>query len=91
MSRNISKNKSERKEQNCRIGRTYKEFTDYIEKNNIDYYVEMDTVEGIKGHSLLLTLCILPYNFLLAYKIEEQTISEITEKINELKKERIRF
>ena len=41
----------------------------------------MDTVEGIKGHSLLLTLCILPYNFLLAYKIEEQTISEITEKI----------
>lgn len=83
----VSKNKSERKEQNCRIGRTYKEFTDYIEKNNIDYYVEMDTVEGIKGHSLLLTLCILPYNFLLAYKIEEQTISEITEKINKLKKE----
>ena len=83
----VSKNKFERKEQNCRIGRTYKEFTDYIEKNNIDYYVEMDTVEGIKGHSLLLTLCILPYNFLLAYKIEEQTISEITEKINKLKKE----
>ena len=83
----VSKNKSERKEQNCRINRTYIDFTDYIEKNNIDYYVEMDTVEGIKGHSLLLTLCILPYNFLLAYKIKEQTISEITEKTNKLKKE----
>lgn len=83
--RTVSKNKSERKEQNCRIGRTYKEFTDYIEKNNINYYVEMDTVEGIKGHSLLLTLCILPYNFLLAYKIEEQTISEVIKKIYKLK------
>ena len=85
--RTVSKNKSERKEQNCRIGRTHDEFIEYIRNNNIDYYVEMDTVEGIKGHSLLLTLCIVPFNFLLAYKLEEQTISEVTKKINELKKE----
>lgn len=84
--RTISKNKSERKEQNCRIGRTYKDFTDYIKNNNIDYYIEMDTVEGIKGHSLLLTLCIVPFNFLLAYKLNEQTISEVTKQIDELKK-----
>lgn len=82
----VSKNKSERKEQNCRVGRTYNDFTDYIKKNNIDYYVEMDTVEGIKGHSLLLTLCIVPFNFLLAYKLNEQTISEVTKQIDELKK-----
>lgn len=82
----VSKNKSERKEQSCRIGRTYKDFNDYIKMNNIDYYIEMDTVEGIKGHSLLLTLCIVPFNFLLAYKLKEQTISEVTNKINELKK-----
>ena len=84
--RTISKNKSERKEQNCRIGRTYNDFTDYIKINNIDYYIEMDTVEGIKGHSLLLTLCIVPFNFLLAYKLNEQTISEVTKQIDELKK-----
>lgn len=84
--RTLSKNKSERKEQNCRIGRTYKDFNDYIKNNNIDYYIEMDTVEGVKGHSLLLTLCIVPFNFLLAFKIKEQTISEVTNKINELKK-----
>lgn len=82
----VSKNKSERKEQNCRVGRTYNDFTDYINKNNIDYYVEMDTVEGIKSHSLLLTLCIVPFNFLLAYKLNEQTISEVTKQIDELKK-----
>ena len=83
--RTVSKNKSERKEQNCRIGRTYDEFIDYLNDNKIDYFVEMDTVEGIKGHSLLLTLCIIPFNFLLAYKLEEQTISEVTSKINILK------
>ena len=82
----VSKNKSERKEQSCRIGRTYKDFNEYIKNNNIDYYIEMDTVEGIKGHSLLLTLCIVPFNFLLAFKLKEQTISEVTNKINELKK-----
>ena len=82
----VSKNKSERKEQSCRIGRTYKDFNDYIKNNNIDYYIEMDTVEGVKGHSLLLTLCIVPFNFLLAFKLKEQTISEVTNKINELKK-----
>lgn len=82
----VSKNKSERKEQSCRIGRTYKDFNDYIKNNNIDYYIEMDTVEGVKGHSLLLTLCVVPFNFLLAFKLKEQTISEVTNKINELKK-----
>ena len=84
--RNVSKNKSDRKEQNCRVGRTYDEFVEYVQNNNIDYYAEMDTVEGIKGHSLLLTLCLVPFNFLLAYKLEEQTISEVTRKIDELKK-----
>lgn len=82
----VSKNKSERKEQSCRIGRTYKDFNNYIKNNNINYYIEMDTVEGVKGHSLLLTLCIVPFNFLLAFKLKEQTISEVTNKINELKK-----
>ena len=84
--RNVPKNKSERKEQICRINRTYNDFLEYKEKNNINYYVEMDTVEGIKGHSVLLTLCLIPFNFMLAYKLEEQTISEVTNKINDLKK-----
>ena len=52
---------------------------------NSNYYVKMDTVEGIKGHSVLLTLCIIPYNFIFAYKHNEQTISDVTNKINEIK------
>ena len=68
--RNVPKNKTERKENACRI----------------NHYVEMDTVEGIKGHSVLLTLNFVPFNFMISYKLESQTISEVTDKINKLKK-----
>lgn len=83
--RKVSKNKSERKENACRINRTYQDFVKYKEANKINYYVEMDTVEGIKGHSVLLTLNFVPFNFMIAYKLENQTISEVTGKINKLK------
>ena len=83
--RNVPKNKSDRKESTCRIGRTYQDFLDFKEKNNIEFYVEMDTVEGIKGHSSLLTLCFIPFNFMIALKLDSQTISEVTNKINNLK------
>ena len=84
--RNVPKNKSERKENTCRINRTFQVFTRYKEANKITYYVEMDTVEGIKGHSVLLTLNFVPFNFMISYKLESQTISEVTDKINKLKK-----
>ena len=84
--RKVSKNKSERKENECKINRTYQDFIKYKEANKITYYVEMDTVEGVKGHSALLTLNFVPFNFMLAYKLKTQTISEVTDKINELKK-----
>lgn len=82
----VSKNKSERKENECRINRTYQDFIKYKEDNKITYYVEMDIVEGIKGHSALLTLNFVPFNFMIAYKIKSQTISEVTDKINKIKK-----
>lgn len=84
--RTVSKNKSERKENECRINRTHQDFLNYKIANNIKYYVEMNTVEGIKGHSALLTLNFIPFNFMIACKLESQTISEVTDKINEIKK-----
>lgn len=84
--RNVSKNKRERKEDTCRMNRTYQDFIRYKEANKITYYVEMDTVEGMKGHSVLLTLNFVPFNFMLAYKLESQTMSEVTDKINDAKK-----
>ena len=81
----VSKNKNDRKESTCRIGRTYQDFITYKEANKTEYYVEMDTVEGIKGHSVLLTLCFIPFNFMIALKLNNQTISEVTDKINSIK------
>ena len=83
--RKVSKNKSERKENKCKINRAYQDFLNYKAANNINYYVEMDTVEGIKGHSALFILNFIPFNFMVAYKLESQTISEVTDKINEIK------
>lgn len=83
--RNVSKKKCERKENECRKNRTYQDFIRYKEANNITYYVEMDTVEGIKSHSVLLTLNFVPFNFMIAYKLNSQTIFEVTEKANKLK------
>ena len=83
--RNVPKNKSDRKEANCTIGRTYDLFKKEVLDAGITFYAEMDTVEGIKGHSCLLTFCILPYDFLIAFKIESQTIAEVTDKVNNLK------
>ena len=83
--RTVSKNKSERKENECRINRTHQDFLNYKIANNIRYYVEMDTVEGIKGHSALLTLNFIPFNFMIACKLESQTISDVTDRINEIK------
>ena len=58
----VSKNKSERKKNECRINRTYQDFFNYKTANSTSYYVEMDTVEGIKGHSVLLTLNFIPFS-----------------------------
>lgn len=84
--RKVSKSKNERAENSCRIGRTYADFTIEILNKNITSYAEMDTVEGIKGHSCLLTLCLKDIDFLFAYKIESQTVFEITNIINNIKK-----
>ena len=83
--RKVSKNKAKRKENECRVNRTYDDFIKYKKANNINYYVQVDTVEGIKGHSALLTLNFTPFNFLIAYKLKSQTISEVTDRINKLK------
>ncbi|MEG1310354.1 MAG: IS30 family transposase [Bacilli bacterium] len=74
-----------RNEDSCRKGRTYEDFNNYMEINKLTYYTQMDTVEGIKGHSILLTLFIVPFKLLLAYKLDGQTVEQVNNKIFELK------
>ena len=73
-----------------RINRTYQDFLKYKElyfiENGIDFdTVQMDTVEGKKGESVLLTLLFTQSNFLLAFKMEEKTMACVTNIFEELK------
>lgn len=68
-------------------GRTHDDFLLYLRENQVSYFTEMDTVEGIigKGQSCLLTLYIKEAEFLFIFKILEQTITCVNEKIKEIK------
>lgn len=70
---------------NYRVGRAFKDWKNYQKENNIQYYFQMDTVEGVKGKAVLLTFIFLPFEFFLSFKLENQTIECVNEKINYLK------
>ena len=69
-----------RTESIIRIGRTYKDFLDYLTLNPYASIVEMDTVEGIKGGKVFLTLLFRNYNFMLIFLMENKTM-ECVEKV----------
>lgn len=75
---NINKSKKDTK---IRINRTYEDFKDYIKNYNDNNFniniVEMDTVEGVKGESLLLTLLWRQANFMLAFKLDNKEADSV--------------
>lgn len=70
-----------KKDTKIRINRTYEDFRDYVREYNDNNFniniVEMDTVEGVKGESLLLTLLWRQANFMLAFKIDNKEASSV--------------
>lgn len=51
----------------CTINRKYDDFTNYIKENPDTAYVEMDSVEGVKGGKVLLTLHFVKAEFMIAF------------------------
>ena len=78
-----------KKDTKIRINRTYEDFKDFVKNNNDNNFniniVEMDTVEGIKGESLLLTLLWRSSNFMLAFKIENKEADSVNFFFNYIK------
>lgn len=66
-----------RTESIIRIGRTYNDFNDYLSRNPNASIVEMDTVEGIKGGKVFLTLLFRNSNFMLIFLMESKTMEEV--------------
>jgi Transposase and inactivated derivatives, IS30 family len=73
-----------------RQNRSYKDFLTYKEEffinNGYDIdIVQLDTVEGVKGESVLLTLLFVKSNFLLAFKMEDKTVESVCRVFGDLK------
>jgi transposase, IS30 family len=54
-------------DKSCRIGRTYEDFIAYMSENSDTPIVEIDTVEGVKGGKVLLTIHFRGQEFMLAF------------------------
>ena len=71
------------KDTKIRINRTYEDFKDYVKYYNDNDFsnniVEMDTVEGVKGESVLLTLLWRNSNFMIAHLLSEKTSDAVSQ------------
>ena len=63
-----------RRETAIRKGRTYEDFKEYIGKNPECSIVEMDTVEGVKGGKVFLTLLFRQSKFMLMYLMDNKNM-----------------
>lgn len=68
----------------CLIGRTYEDFLNYIENNPDTPIVQMDTVEGIKGGKVLLTIHFVNCSFMLAFIREHNDAQSVIDIFNYL-------
>lgn len=75
-----------RTESIIRIGRTYNDFNDYMSIHPNASIVEMDTVEGIKGGKVFLTLLFRNYNFMLIFLMDSKAMDEVEKVFIKIKK-----
>ena len=66
---------------------TYEDYEKYKKDNPNSCETQMDTVEGIKENNapVILTLEIVPINFLFMFKIDSQTIDYVVQALNNFK------
>lgn len=63
----------------CRIGRTYKDFQEFIEQNPEINVVQMDSVIGSKGGKVMLTIHFVDTSFMLAFLRDANTSQSVIE------------
>lgn len=83
--RKENKKQRVRRETAIRKGRTYEDFKEYIGKHPECSIVEMDTVEGIKGGKVFLTLLFRQSKFMLIYLMENKTMECVEESFKGIK------
>lgn len=68
----------------CRFGRTYEDFHAYISENLDTPVVEMDSVEGVKGGKVLLTIHFIQPQFMLSFLRSANTSRSVIDIFDEL-------
>lgn len=68
----------------CRNGRTYEDFNKFVEEHPGMPIAEMDSVEGIKGGKVLLTIILTNCNFMLAFIRDRNTSQSVIDIFNKL-------
>ena len=66
-------------------GRTYSDFLEYIDQNDITSWVEMDTVTGTPGGKVILTFDFTDCNFMFGLLLDNKSAAEAALKISALK------
>lgn len=68
----------------CRIGRKYTDYNEYLYNHDVTEIVQMDSVEGQKGGKILLTLLFTSCNLILAYIRDSNDSASVINVFNEL-------
>ena len=71
-------------DKNCLVGRTYEDFLEYLKNNPDTPIVQMDTVEGMKGGKVLLTIYFVGCSFMLAFIREHNDAQSVIDIFNYL-------
>jgi IS30 family transposase len=71
----------------CRVRRTYEDFVAYMNENLDTPVVEMDSVEGVKGGKVLLTIHFVEPQFMLAFLRDANTSRSVIDIFEKLHRE----
>lgn len=85
--RKDSEKQRARRETAVRQGRKYEDFEEYIKNNKEAKIVEMDTVEGVKGGKVFLTLLFRESKFMLMYLLEQKKMECVEKAFKEIRKQ----
>lgn len=77
-------NSSFKVDKSCRIGRTYDDYIKFLSENPDTPVVEMDSVEGIKGGKVLLTILFRGSQFMLSFLRDANTSRSVIEVFDRL-------
>ena len=79
-----SRHDSFKVDRTCRIGRTYEDFQQFLSETPDCPVVQLDSVEGRKGGSVLLTIHFVKCEFMLAFIREHNTAASVCDVFEKL-------